>query len=30
VPAGNYQVLVVASNASGSGTAEAALTISAP
>jgi hypothetical protein len=30
VPAGNYQVLVVASNANGSGTAEAALTISAP
>jgi hypothetical protein len=30
VPAGNYQVLVVASNAGGSGTAEAALTISAP
>jgi hypothetical protein len=30
VPAGSYQVLVVASNANGSGTAEAALTISAP
>jgi hypothetical protein len=29
-PAGNYQVLVVASNANGSGTAEAALTISGP
>ncbi len=30
VPAGNYKVLVVASNASGSGTAESALTISRP
>jgi hypothetical protein len=29
-PAGNYQVLVVASNANGSGTAEAPLTIGAP
>jgi hypothetical protein len=29
-PAGNYQVLVVASNANGSGTAEAPLTIRAP
>jgi hypothetical protein len=28
-PAGNYQVLVVASNANGSGTAEAPLTIGA-
>ena len=30
VPAGNYHVLVVASNANGSGTAETALTIGAP
>jgi flagellar hook assembly protein FlgD len=29
-PAGSYRVLVVASNANGSGTAEAPLTINAP